>query len=228
MLLEAQDRSLWNRPMISEGLALIDAALRMQRLGPYQVQAAIAAVHAQAARAEDTDWSEIDRLYAVLETLQPSPVITLNRAVAVSRVHGPAAALDHDRTTGRHTGRIFSLPWVKGALLLQLGREDERGRSNARFAGKYRGRGDAHPHAYRSAQWQRRIRGRPQASTSAHRFHIPLRQDVRPVDPTSVGLLLVRPSRTHDPTGSRPTRRKDAGTMVFVNPSSACCRLPAR
>ena len=93
ILLDDQDRGLWNRDMIAEGLALIDKALRHRRPGPYQVQAAIAGVHAHAARAEDTDWSEIDQLYATLERLQPSPVVTLNRAVAVSKVQGPAAAL---------------------------------------------------------------------------------------------------------------------------------------
>ena len=93
ILLEEQDRRLWDRDMIAEGLALIDKALRHRRPGPYQVQAAIAGVHAHAARAGDTDWAEIDQLYATLERLQPSPVITLNRAVAVSKVQGPGAAL---------------------------------------------------------------------------------------------------------------------------------------
>ena len=93
VLLEDQDRSLWDRKMIAEGLALIDKAMRHRRPGPYQVQAAIAALHAQAARPEDTDWAQIDLLYAALERLQPSPVVTLNRAVAVAKVRGPAAAL---------------------------------------------------------------------------------------------------------------------------------------
>ena len=79
--------------LIAEGLALIDKAMRHSRPGPYQIQAAIAALHARAARAEDTDWAQIDLLYATLERLQPSPVVTLNRAVAVSKVRGPAAAL---------------------------------------------------------------------------------------------------------------------------------------
>ena len=93
VLLEDQDRSLWNRRMIAEGLALIDKAMRHRRPGPYQVQAAIAALHARAERAADTDWAQIDRLYATLERLQPSPVVTLNRAVAVSKGRGPEAAL---------------------------------------------------------------------------------------------------------------------------------------
>jgi RNA polymerase sigma-70 factor, ECF subfamily len=125
VLLEQQDRNLWNRELIAEGLALVDAALRMQRLGPYQVQAAIAAVHAQALRPEDTDWSEIDRLYGMLEMLQPSPVVTLNRAVAVSKVHGPAAALAMIEPLAEPLAGYFHFHGVKGAMLLQLDRPEE-------------------------------------------------------------------------------------------------------
>jgi RNA polymerase sigma-70 factor (ECF subfamily) len=125
VLLEVQDRSRWDRHMIEEGLALIDAALRIQRLGPYQVQAAIAAVHAQASSAEDTDWSEIDRLYAILETLQPSPVVTLNRAVAIWKVHGAAAALAMIEPLAETLSGYFHFHGVKGAMLLQLDRPDE-------------------------------------------------------------------------------------------------------
>jgi RNA polymerase sigma-70 factor (ECF subfamily) len=125
VLLEDQDRALWDRNMIAEGLALIDKASRHQRPGPYQIQAAIAGVHAHAARAEDTDWSEIDGLYAVLERLQPSPVVTLNRAVAVSKVQGPAAALAMVEQLATPLGGYFHFFGVKGALLMQLGRNDE-------------------------------------------------------------------------------------------------------
>jgi RNA polymerase sigma-70 factor (ECF subfamily) len=125
VLLEAQDRRLWNRDMIGEGLALVDAALRMRQVGPYQVQAAIAAIHAQATTFADTDWSEIDRLYAVLETLQPSPVITLNRAVAVSKVRGPAAALAMIEALAEPLAGYFHFHGARGALLLQLERKDE-------------------------------------------------------------------------------------------------------
>ncbi len=125
VLLEAQDRSLWNRDMIKEGLALVDAALRMRQLGPYQVQAAIAATHAQAARFEDTDWGEIDRLYAILETLQPSPVVTLNRAVAVSKVHGPAAALAMVDPLAEQLSGYFHFHGARGVLLLQLDRKED-------------------------------------------------------------------------------------------------------
>ena len=125
VLLEDQDRRLWNREMIAEGLALVEKALRHRSPGAYQLQAAIAAVHTQAERFEDTDWSEIDRLYAVLEVLQPSPVVTLNRAVAVSKVRGPAAALAMIEPLAAALDGYFNFFGVKGALLMQLGRTQE-------------------------------------------------------------------------------------------------------
>jgi RNA polymerase sigma-70 factor, ECF subfamily len=125
VLLEDQDRGLWNAEMIAEGLALVDKAMRHKRPGPYQVQAAIAALHARAERPEDTDWAQIDLLYASLERLQPSPVITLNRAVAVAKVHGPAAALAMIEPLANRLSSYFHFFGVKGGLLLQLGRGDE-------------------------------------------------------------------------------------------------------
>jgi RNA polymerase sigma-70 factor (ECF subfamily) len=125
VLLEDQDRSRWNRGMITEGLALIDKALRHRRRGPYQVQAAVAALHARAERAQDTDWAQIDRLYASLEELQPSPVVTLNRAVAVSKVRGPADALAMIEPLATRLSGYFHFHGVKGGLLLQLGRNAE-------------------------------------------------------------------------------------------------------
>lgn len=125
VLLEDQDRRLWNREMIAEGLALVDKALRHRRPGPYQLQAAIAAVHARAERPEDTDWAEIERLYAALETCQPSPVVTLNRAVAVARLRGPAAALELIEPLAPRLAGYFHFFGVKGALLMQLGRAEE-------------------------------------------------------------------------------------------------------
>jgi RNA polymerase sigma-70 factor (ECF subfamily) len=82
-------------------------------------------VHAHAARPEDTDWSEIDQLYATLERLQPSPVVTLNRAVAVSKMQGPAAALTLIENLAAPLAGYFHFFGVKGALLMQLGRNDE-------------------------------------------------------------------------------------------------------
>ena len=125
VLLDDQDRGLWDRKMIAEGLALIDKAMRHKRRGPYQVQAAIAALHARAARPEDTDWAQIDLLYAALETLQPSPVVTLNRAVAVSKVRGPDAALAMIDPLAARLSGYFHFFGLKGALLLQLGRAGE-------------------------------------------------------------------------------------------------------
>jgi RNA polymerase sigma-70 factor, ECF subfamily len=125
VLMEDQDRTRWNRDMIAEGHALLEKALRHRRPGPYQVQAAIAGVHAHAARPEDTDWAEIDQHYALLERLQPSPVVSLNRAVAVSKVHGPAAALAMIEPLGQPLAGYFHFFGLKGALLLQLGRTEE-------------------------------------------------------------------------------------------------------
>jgi RNA polymerase sigma-70 factor (ECF subfamily) len=125
VLLDDQDRRLWDRKMIAEGLALIDKAMRHKRRGPYQVQAAIAALHARAARPEDTDWAQIDLLYAALETLQPSPVVTLNRAVAVSKVRGPDVALTMIEPLAARLSGYFHFFGLKGALLLQLGRAGE-------------------------------------------------------------------------------------------------------
>ena len=90
VILEEQDRSRWNRQQIAEALPLVEEAFRGGP-GPYAVQAAIAALHCQAARSEDTDWPQILRLYDLLERLQPSPVVSLNRAVAVAMVAGPQA-----------------------------------------------------------------------------------------------------------------------------------------
>jgi RNA polymerase sigma-70 factor (ECF subfamily) len=125
VLLDDQDRSLWNQKMIAEGLALIDKAMRHRRSGPYQVQAAIAALHARAARPEDTDWAQIDLLYGALEIMQPSPVVTLNRAVAVSKVRGPEAGLQMLEPLAERLSGYFHFFGVRGALLMQLGRNEE-------------------------------------------------------------------------------------------------------
>ncbi|MCA0202462.1 MAG: RNA polymerase sigma factor [Proteobacteria bacterium] len=122
VLLEDQDRALWRPALIQEGLALIDKAMRHGQTGAYLVQAAIAALHARAARYADTDWSGIDALYATLEHLNPSPVITLNRAVAVSKTKGPEAALEMIAPLESSLGGYFHFHGARGALLLQLGR----------------------------------------------------------------------------------------------------------
>jgi RNA polymerase sigma-70 factor (ECF subfamily) len=106
-------------------LALMDKAMRHNRPGPYQIQAAIAATHARAARAADTDWAGIDALYAALERMQPSPVITLNRAVATAKLNGPEAALAMIAPLEKALGGYFNFYGVRGAFQLQLGRSAE-------------------------------------------------------------------------------------------------------
>jgi RNA polymerase sigma-70 factor, ECF subfamily len=93
VLLEDQDRARWDHEMIDEGLSVLDGALALRGPGPYQLQAAIAALHAQAPRPDDTDWPEIASLYRALATATPSPVVELNRAVAVAMADGPSAGL---------------------------------------------------------------------------------------------------------------------------------------
>ena len=125
VLLEDQDRSLWNRSMITEGLALIDKALRHRAPGPYQIQAAIAAMHARAATAPDTDWNAIDRLYEALQRMTPSPVVTLNRSVAISKTEGPEAALAMIEPLADQLAGYFYFHGARGSYLLQLGRKGE-------------------------------------------------------------------------------------------------------
>lgn len=93
ILLEDQDRSLWNQAQIAEGIALVEKALASRRFGPYSLQAAIAAIHAEAPTAEKTDWPQIIGLYDVLTQITPSPIVALNRAVAIAMRDGPAAGL---------------------------------------------------------------------------------------------------------------------------------------
>jgi len=125
VLLEDQDRSLWDRAMIDEALVLIDKALRHRAPGPFQIQAAIAALHARAATAAETDWVEIDLLYQTLERIQPSPVVRLNRAVAVARREGPEAALALIEPLADRLSGYFYFHGLRGGLLKQIGRYRE-------------------------------------------------------------------------------------------------------
>jgi RNA polymerase sigma-70 factor (ECF subfamily) len=126
--LEDQDRSLWNHAQIAEGARLVEQALRRPGVpSPYAVQAAIAALHAQAKSWRETDWRQIVGLYDVLMRLQPSPVIALNHAAAISMVDGPQAALNlvdslaaREKLAGYHL-----LPAVRADLLVKLERNDE-------------------------------------------------------------------------------------------------------
>jgi len=125
VLLEDQDRSRWDHDMIDEGLRLVDRTLAMHEPGPYQVQAVIAALHARAPRPEDTDWPQIAALYALLARMNPSPVIELNRAVAVAMADGPARGLPLvDALAGELEGyHLFHS--TRADLLRRLDRRDE-------------------------------------------------------------------------------------------------------
>jgi RNA polymerase sigma-70 factor (ECF subfamily) len=128
ILLEEQDRSLWDQSLIGDGLVLVDRALASRtRVSAYTVQAAIAALHAQAREYRMTDWRQILGLYDVLLRIQPSPVIELNHAVALSMVDGPAPALDLlDSLTARgELSTYHLLPAARAELLQRLGRRDE-------------------------------------------------------------------------------------------------------
>jgi RNA polymerase sigma-70 factor (ECF subfamily) len=127
ILLEDQDRSLWNRELIGQGSALVERALSSRRFGPYRLQAAIAAVHADAGTAADTDWAEIVGLYEVLLRLEPSPVIELNRAVAVAMRDGPQAGLALvDAILGRGELRDYHFAHAARAeFCRRLGRDAE-------------------------------------------------------------------------------------------------------
>jgi RNA polymerase sigma-70 factor (ECF subfamily) len=127
VLLDDQDRSLWDQSLIAEGTMRVERALGSRRAGPYTLQAAIAAVHAEARTAADTDWSQIVGLYDVLFRLDPSPIVELNRAAAVAMRDGPAAGLKLiDGLIGR--GELADYQFAHSAraeLCRRLGRTDE-------------------------------------------------------------------------------------------------------
>jgi RNA polymerase sigma-70 factor, ECF subfamily len=125
VLLEDQNRARWDQEMIDEGLAKLDAAVATRRPGSYQVQAAIAALHAQAPRPEDTDWPEIATLYRVLKLMSPSPVIELNWAVAVAMADGPDAGLALMEPLADHLDRYHLFHAARADLLRRTGRGEE-------------------------------------------------------------------------------------------------------
>lgn len=125
VLLETQDRTLWDQEQIAEALVMIDKAMLHRQPGPFQIQAAIGALHARAAAARDTDWAGIDQLYAALQHWDPSPVVTLNRAVAVSKVQGAEAALRMVEPLAKSLSGYFYFHGLRGALLEQLGRRQQ-------------------------------------------------------------------------------------------------------
>jgi RNA polymerase sigma-70 factor (ECF subfamily) len=125
LLLDEQDRGLWTWPLIDEGRRLLARASVHRNPGPYQLQAAIAALHARATGPEDTPWQEIDALYRMLEAQQPSPVVTLNRAVAVWKLHGASAALEMVDALQGELDAYFYFHGLRGTLLKALDRRDE-------------------------------------------------------------------------------------------------------
>jgi RNA polymerase sigma-70 factor (ECF subfamily) len=125
VLLEDQDRSRWNRDRIEEGTALEEDVLRRGSPGPYQIQAAISAVHGRAARPEETDWAEIVALYDALLRLQPSPVVELNRAAAVAMAEGPEAGLELIDDLSSALERYHLFHSARADLLRRLGRRAE-------------------------------------------------------------------------------------------------------
>ncbi len=132
ILLADQNRALWNRTMIGEGQVLVEKALRKREPGPLQVQAAIAAVHAGAPADDKTDWEEIARLYGILAELDPSPVVALNRAVAVAKVTGPARGLEMLQPLAEALDSYLFFHGARGALLAEAGRTEEAARALAR------------------------------------------------------------------------------------------------
>ena len=125
--LEDQERSRWDAARIAEGISLLEAALRRQRAGAYQLQAAIAACHAEAANSADTDWEQIAMLYGELRRIVPSAVVELNRAVAVAMSDGPGAGLvlvDELEATGQLAG-YYLLPATRADLLRRMERRAE-------------------------------------------------------------------------------------------------------
>jgi RNA polymerase sigma-70 factor (ECF subfamily) len=147
VLLADQDRARWDRALIAEGQDLVRRCLRRGRPGPYQIQAAINAVHSDAPTAEVTDWSQILQLYDQLLAVAPGPVVALNRAVAVAEVQGPAAALD--LVDGLDLDRYYLYHAIRADLLRRLGRPREAARAYERALART---GNAAERAYLAAR----------------------------------------------------------------------------
>jgi RNA polymerase sigma-70 factor, ECF subfamily len=137
VLLEHQNRALWNRDLMQEGLELVFRTLSSRRIGPYSIQAAIAAVHAEASEIRETDWNQIVALYDILYRLEPSPIVELNRAVAVAMRDGPAAGLPHiDAILERGELQDYHLIHsARADLCRRLGRRQEAADSYTRALG---------------------------------------------------------------------------------------------
>jgi RNA polymerase sigma factor (sigma-70 family) len=125
VLLEHQDRTRWNRGLIANAEALLARAAAFGRLGPYQIEAAITAVHCDARTWTDTDWPQLLELYSLLATVDPSPIVKLNRAVVLANVHGPQRALAEIDTLAEQLASYHLLHATRATLLRRLGRHDE-------------------------------------------------------------------------------------------------------
>ncbi|TCO20345.1 RNA polymerase sigma-70 factor (ECF subfamily) [Kribbella steppae] len=134
VLLKDQDRSLWDRSLIAEGQALVLACLRRRRLGPFQLQAAIQALHCAAGRYEDTNWTSIVRFYDRLIAVMPTPVVALNRAVAVAETQGPDRGLLLIEEIAGDLSNYYPLHAARGSMLQRLGRREEAAKAYARAA----------------------------------------------------------------------------------------------
>ena len=134
--LAQQDRTLWDRGRIAEGTALLDRAIGSGRVGEYQIQAAIAAIHDRTPRAEETDWPQILALYGLLEQMTGNPVVTLNRAVAAAMADGPAAGLAVLATVEDRLAGHYRLDAVRGHLLEMAGDTDDAIASYRRAAAR--------------------------------------------------------------------------------------------
>jgi len=151
VLLEDQDRSRWDHDMIDEGVTTLDVAMGLGSPGTYQVQAAIAALHAQAPRPEDTDWPQIAALYGVLARMAPSPIIQLNQAVAIAVADGPGAALPLVDALSEELGSYHLFHAARADLLRRLDRPEEA-------AAAYRAALDLHMNPHERAFLERRLR----------------------------------------------------------------------
>ncbi len=145
VLLPDQDRERWDRQAISEAEALVERALRIGRAGPYQLQAAIVAVHADAPSYDETDWAEVVALYDRLYAIQPTPVVALNRALALAELRGPEPALAEVEPLAERLAGYHLYHAARGELLRRLGRFDEarRGRSGGAAPDRQSGRAAA-------------------------------------------------------------------------------------
>lgn len=141
VLLADQDRSKWNQTLIAEGREIVRACRRLNRTGPYQIQADIQAVHCEAQSVEETDWHRIETLYHQLYAMMPTPVVALNRAIAIGETMGFGAALAEFEGLTEELADYYLLHATQGVMLQRLGRDDEARSALERAAGLANGPG---------------------------------------------------------------------------------------